>query len=179
MRSSPLIYKGQALIRSFKYQPRNPGEMKRMTPQQKALMLAEQQADFHSKAFESGEDAEFHARCAIDALITLGEFEQARRYTDHCDSGYGEILEASDAACGRDDTERCDCENPTISRVEGGVEMGVEESPRYIIERAAIYNPYRDRIDSVYRCHICGDIQALPDHPDQASAQFHAALKVA
>lgn len=148
-----------------------------MTPAQKAMMLAEQHAVFHRQEFArigtKHEHTEFHARSLVDCLTTLGQFNEARFYADYAPPEYGEILEAHDAACKLDDSERCSCENPTLPKIEGGIEMGTDENPRYLIDRPAIFNPYSNRLDTVYKCQFCGHANALDEHPDAASADFH------
>lgn len=159
-------------------------------------MLAEQHAMFHVKQVEehlehevdierlTGKklqhpDTEFHARSLIDSLTTLGQFDEARKYVGLVSVEYGEALERADAACKTDDGERCTCPNPTTERIDGGVVMGVDEHPRYLIERPAIFNPYAERLDTMYRCHLCGHVNAINEHPDNVTAEFHTNLKVA
>lgn len=159
------------------FQPQNPLEWKRFSSERKTLMLAEQHAnaaEARLKEDVGAEERETQSRWLVDALITLGEFDEARKYLSVCPD-LAELVDACEHAVIRPDDDDCGCEHEMQPTFEGGrrgavVQTGAEPATRHIAERHAIWDKLNQRIVTLYQCCHCGDRNAYQGHPDEVFA---------
>lgn len=162
----------------FKYQPASPLLAKRMTPDDRLLMLAEQHAAFYREQLKAAEprsdEARVYASSLLSNLITLGELDEATEIAPLCESA-AELVTIK-KAIEREDDHRCRCSNHKTAKREGGVTLGEEQHSRFFEERRVKSPQHGGKVIPVWACSKCTWRNAFDGYPDEITSERHRAI---
>jgi hypothetical protein len=157
-------------------EPTNPGMMKRLRPEEKAILRAQRnlpayEANLELAIAEGDEEKAARYREAIaQALVKTGEFEQAMKLNP------SPLARATKEAVGRNDKWRCKCPNPVIE-----VETGLRNAPpRQVVTskwvaKDRVWSKKHGKTVTLWECSLCGFQNAIDGYPDELSAELDKA----